>query len=255
MELKTPKTTVLIVDDDPSLRWTMSLILERKGYVAETAADGAEAVARIRENPFDMVLMDIRMPVMNGVQALKQIKTIRPKTIVTMMTAYAVEDLIQDAMEEGAFAILNKPVEIEEVIALIERSLKARQSALIMIVDDDQDTRDTLRNILTTQGYEVCMVCRGEDAVSLAREKTFDILLIDLKLPEMNGLETYLAIKEIRPQTVAIIFTAYPQDMAQLAEQAIKNNAYACLYKPLDIDQLLALIHGIVTQKKDNPGR
>lgn len=174
MERTTPKATVLIVDDDPSLRWTMSLILERKGYVTETAADGAEAVARIREKPFDIVLMDIRMPVLNGVQALRQIKVIRPQTVVAMMTAYAVEDLIQDALSEGAYAILDKPVDIEDVIALIEKSLKARRSILILIVDDDQPTRDTLYNILTKQGYEVCLARRGKDAVALARAQTFD---------------------------------------------------------------------------------
>jgi two-component system, NtrC family, response regulator HydG len=250
MEPVTPKTSVLIVDDDPSLRWTMSLILQRKGYVTETAANGAEAVAIIRENPFDMVLMDIRMPVMDGVQALKQIKAIRPHTVVTIMTAYAVDDLIQDALDEGAFAILNKPVEIEEVIALIKQALQDKQSALIMIVDADQSMRSLLQEILTREGYNVCLTGSGEDAIALARTRTFDILLIDLKLPELNGLETYLAIKAIRPHIVAIVFTAYPQDMTQIAEQALKNNAYACLYKPLDIDRLLALIREIVEQKR-----
>jgi two-component system response regulator HydG len=255
MDPKTSKTSVLIVDDDPSLRWTMSLILEHKGYAAETADDGAKAVDHVRKHPFDMVLMDIRMPVLNGVQALKQIKAIRPETVVAMMTAYAMEDLIRDALDEGAFAILNKPVEIEEVIALIEKSIKVKQSALIMIVDDDRALCTILQGILKEQGYETRMAGSGKDAIALASTITFDILLIDLKLPEINGLETYLAIKEIQPRAVAIIFTAYPQDTAQLAEQAIKNNAYACLYKPLDIDRLLALIGEIVAQKKGGPDR
>jgi two-component system response regulator HydG len=254
MNNKIPKTSVLIVDDDQSLRWTMSLILEHKGYVVETAADGAEAVARVQERPFDIVLMDIRMPVMNGVQALKQIRVIRPQTVVVMMTAYAVEDLIQDALIEGAFAILDKPVEIEQIINIIGTSVKVRQSALILVVDDDQATRITLQNRLTKQGYKVCTAGSGKEAIAMADETTYDILLIDLNLPELNGLETSLAIKEIRPQIVAIIFTAYPQDMAQLAKQAIQHNAYACLYKPLDIDYLLELIREVAGQNKGDPG-
>ncbi len=228
----------------------MSLILERKGYAVETAANGAEAVERVQERPYDIVLMDICMPVLNGVLALKQIKSIRPQTVVAMMTAYAVEDLIQDALVEGAFAILDKPVEIEQVIALIEKSMESRRSALILIVDDDQATRDTLRDILKKKGYRICIARSGEEAIAMARETPYDIVLIDLKLPELNGLETYLAIKDIDPQAIAIIFTAYPQDTAQLAEQAIKHNAYAYLYKPLDIDRLLELIGEIINQKR-----
>lgn len=133
MDCATPKAYVLIVDDDPSLRWTTSLILECEGYPTDTAANGAEAIERVQERPYDVVLMDLCMPVLNGVQALKQIKALRPQTVVVMMTAYAVEDLIQDALGEGAFAILDKPVDIEQIIAVIEESMAARQSALILI--------------------------------------------------------------------------------------------------------------------------
>lgn len=249
MDCITPKAHVLIVDDDPSLRWTMSLILERKGYTVETAANGAEAVERVRERPYDIVLMDIRMPVLNGVQALKQIKALRPQTVVSMMTAYAIEDLIQDALDEGAFAILDKPVEIEQVVAHIERSMAARQSALILIVDDDQTTHNTLQDILKQQGYKVCMAHSSDEAIAMVRETPYDILLIDLQLPELNVLETHLAIKEVHPQAVTIVFTGRPQSTTQLAEQAVKHNAYACLKKPLDIDWLLELIGEIVAQK------
>ena len=124
--------SILVVDDDDSLRRTLALILKHKGYPIETAADGAEAVARVRECPFDMILMDIRMPVLNGVQALKQIMAIRPQAVVAMMTAYALEDLIQDALAEGAFALLTKPVEIEQVMDLIEQARQARQGKIVL---------------------------------------------------------------------------------------------------------------------------
>lgn len=239
------KTSILIVDDDANLRRTLALILQHKDYVVETAADGVQAVEWVRERPFDMVLMDIRMPVMDGVQALKQIKGIRPQTAVTMMTAYAIEDLIQDALDQGAFALLNKPVEIDQVIALVEQAWRSRQSKLILLVDDDPAIRITLYEILTQKGYHVCTAGSGEDAIVQAHQKAFDILLIDLKLPTLNGLETYLAIKEFCPQTVAIVFTAFPLEVSHLAQQALDSNAYTYLCKPLDIDQLLELIREI----------
>lgn len=242
--------TILIVDDDPSLCRTMQMILERRGYAVETAPDGVQAVERVRAHPFDMILMDIRMPVLDGVQALREIKALRPDAVVTLMTGYAMEDLLQDALAEGAFAVLDKPVDVEEVMSLVKRVQEIRQGALVLIVDDDPATRTTLQRILTHQGYQICTASTGEEAIDFAHQRAFDVLLIDLRLPELNGLDTYLTIKAICPQTVAIVFTAYPRELDRLADLALRNNAYTCLYKPLDIDRLLALLQEITIKRE-----
>lgn len=245
-----PDTSILIVDDDASLRRTMALILTHKGYNVETAINGAEAVERVRARPFDMILMDICMPVLNGVEALKQIRDIRPHAAVTMITAYALQDLIQDALTEGAFALLEKPVEIDRVVALTEQARQMQQSMLILIVDDDPETRTTLQHILEQQKYRICTACSGEAAIAQARQTPYDILLIDLELPVLNGLETYLTIKEILPEAIAIVFTALSKKTNKLNKQALHSGAYACLYKPLDIDHLIELIHEIENERR-----
>ncbi len=74
------------------------------------------------ERPFDTVFMDIKMPSMDGVAAYRGIKRIRPGAVVVMMTAYAVDDLVDEALQEGAYGILYKPLDIERVIAVIERA-------------------------------------------------------------------------------------------------------------------------------------
>jgi DNA-binding NtrC family response regulator len=114
------KASILIVDDDISLCKIMTLILGRKGYAVTTAQDGAEAIERVKEKAFDMIFMDIRMLPMNGVETYKRIKKIRPEAVVMMMTAYAVEDLVQEALQEGAYGITYKPLDIKRVITVIE---------------------------------------------------------------------------------------------------------------------------------------
>jgi len=244
------QTSILIVDDDTGLRRTMAMIFERRGYVVETAADGAEAVARVRDHPFDMVLMDVRMPVLDGVQALKQIKALRPEAVVTMMTGFAIEDLLRDALAEGAFALLDKPVSIDEVIALIEQAQQIRQGALILIAADEPAAQTTLHDVLTQHGYRVCLARSHAEAIAQVHECAFDVLLVDLRLPAFNGLETYLALKAICPQAVAIVFTAFPRELHDLAELARNNDAYTCLPKPLDIDCLLELVQEVVGKKR-----
>ncbi len=122
------KGRVLIVDDNENLCKTLSFILNRKGYATATAHDGPDAIRLTEETPFDLTLMDIRMPLMNGVEAYKKIKRLRPRSAVVMMTAYSVEELVQEALEEGAFGIIYKPLDIEKVIFLIEKAKEGVQN-------------------------------------------------------------------------------------------------------------------------------
>ena len=98
------KANILIVDDNTSLCRTMAFVLGRKGYAVATAKDGPEAIEKVKERPFDMIFTDIKMPLMDGVETYKGIKKIRSEAVVVMMTAYAVEDLVQEALKEGALA-------------------------------------------------------------------------------------------------------------------------------------------------------
>jgi CheY-like chemotaxis protein len=244
------KSRILIVDDNVSLGKTMSFVLGRKGYAVTTARDGPEAIERVRERPFDMIFMDIKLPLMDGVETYRRIKQIRPEAVVMMMTAYTVEDLVQQALEEGAYGILYKPLDIEKVIAVIEKAREARQGALILVVDDDPGTCTTFKNILIKRGYKVGIAHTGEEAIALAQAAAYDIIFVDMKLPTINGLETYLAIKAINPEVVAIMVTAYRHELADLVEEALRNHAYTCLYKPLDMAEVLRLVDEIRERKQ-----
>jgi two-component system response regulator HydG len=244
------KASIMIVDDNISLCKTMSFVLGRKGYAVTAVGDGSEAIAIVEGRPFDIIFMDIKMPLMNGVETYKEIKKLRPEAVVVMMTAYAVEELVQEALQEGAYGIVYKPVDMEKMVALIESAIDVKQGALILVVDDDQGASITLKNILLKRGYKVGLAGTGEEAIAMARQNAYDIIFIDMKLPTINGLETYLAIKEVNPGAVAIMITAYHQEMADLVEQALKNDAYTCLYKPLDVAELLRLVGEIWERKK-----
>ncbi|MCK4411275.1 response regulator, partial [Candidatus Bipolaricaulota bacterium] len=239
------KANILLVDDNVSLTKTMFFALKRNGYAVTTAKDGHEAIAKVKEQPFAMIFMDIKMPLLDGVETYKEIKKLRPEAVVMMMTAYAVEDLVVEALEEGAYGIIYKPLDIEKVLTTIEEAIHAKKGALILVVDDDPGTCTTLNNILAHKGYTVSTTHTGEEAIAIVNKQAHDILFIDMKLPTINGLETYLAIRERNPKAVAIMITGYRQETAALVKQAIENDAYTCLYKPLDMEQLLKLVDEI----------
>ncbi len=114
------EANILVVDDSVGLRKTFSFILKRKGYAVTMAADGQEAVNEVMQCAFDIIFMDIKMPGMNGIEAYKNIKKIRSDAAVVMMTAFPLEKLVQEALRIGALAVLLKPLNIDEVVGLIE---------------------------------------------------------------------------------------------------------------------------------------
>jgi len=156
------KIDILIVDDDVDMAETLSDILTALEIQVEIAHDGLQALEKIKIKKFDIVLMDIKMPKMNGVECFKKIKKIRPKTTVMMMTAYAAQDLIAEALREGVYGIWYKPVEIKKVVELVENTPK--KGALLLIIDDDLSTCETLVDILQKKGYRLIQVSSGEEA-------------------------------------------------------------------------------------------
>ena len=233
------KTSVLIVDDDANFCNSLSKILAMKGYETLLADSGSHALELVKEKTVDIVLMDIKMPVMNGVETYKKLKTIKPNLRVIMMTAFSVDDLIKDAVKEGVYAVVRKPFDAETIINMIEKS---KDGALVAIVDDDPNICKTMKSILERKGYGVNTCLTGEEVIALAKERRYDAFCVDMKLPVLNGLEVYLEIKKINPKAVVIMMTAYRQEMDELIKQGIKDGAYTCLYKPLDMDEVIKII-------------
>ncbi len=238
---------ILVVDDNEDFCRNVEDILELKGYDVQSAHDGFKTIGIVQQNGIDLVLLDIKMPVMNGVETFKKIKEIAPGTPVIMMTAYAVEDLIRDSLREGAFGVLRKPLDFDKLFSFIEHATE--KDSMILVVDDDGNLCENIKDVLSEKSYRVSVAFNSDKAIEKAREENFDIILLDMKRPPLNGLEAYLAIRDIRPGVVVVIITGYSKQMGGIVEDAIKNNAYTCLEKPMDMDGLLSLLHRIEEQK------
>jgi DNA-binding NtrC family response regulator len=115
---------ILVVDDQSSVRELLRAVLETDGHEVDTASSGEEAVARLKEGFHDIVIMDIRMPGLDGVAALTRMKDLSPETGVIMMTAYASVETAVQAMKLGALDYITKPIDIDEVSAVISRFIE-----------------------------------------------------------------------------------------------------------------------------------
>ena len=235
------KTNVLVVDDLRSVRLTLGGILEDEGYDegynVVLAENGYQAIEMAKQTPFDLIFMDIKMPGINGVQTFREIKKINPEAVVIMMTAYSVEDLVREALEEGAYAVVYKPFDIEKIVSIIESAL---QKTLILVVDDSQTDRETLKTILEERGYGVVTASSGAEALAMVKEKRFDIIFLDVRLPDIDGVEFFEQVKAIDPEVAVIMMTGYSE--AELMQKVISHGAYTCIYKPFNVDKVVSLV-------------
>jgi len=115
---------ILIADDEDVIRFVLHEALQKEGYEIEEAAHGEEAVLKVRNTSFDLVILDIKMPRMDGIEALKEIQKIDPGMPVVMITAYGNSKIAMQAVREGAYDYFNKPFDVNEIRIVIKRALE-----------------------------------------------------------------------------------------------------------------------------------
>ncbi len=229
---------VLVVDDEASLLMTLAANLELEGFEVVEARNGPEALRAIQEGPpVDLVLSDIRMPGMHGVDLFRAVKQKSPGTPVILMTAFAMESLVQEALREGAFAVLPKPFSIEHVIATLGRAAKR---PLVLVVDDaERDARSTAE-ALVASGLRATVATDAGVALEAIRDGAIDVCVIDLVMPGVDGAELLERIKALDPTIGSIAVSGYP--VPQLMTKVAAAGAAACMRKPFDIGELIDAI-------------
>lgn len=121
------KNRVLVVDDEPGMRDFLEIMLRKDGYEVDTACDGTEAIDSIEQKMFDLAVVDVQMPVMNGIDVLQKINEKSPETTVIMITAYASHETAIEAMKLGAYDYITKPFKIDEIKLVIKKSLEKKR--------------------------------------------------------------------------------------------------------------------------------
>ena len=236
---------VLVVDDDCRMARTLADIFRVKGHNAETVHSAMEALEKIKDGQFDCVLSDIKMPEMSGVELHRAIKERQPDMPVVLMTAYSDDRLVKEGLEGGAITVLSKPLDINTLLGFFS-SLRKEHS--IVIVDDDPNFCKTLGDILKERGFSVTMYT--DPLKLLGRlDENIHMILLDMKLGETNGLDILKKIKKKHPRMPVILVTGYRGEMMESIEKALSITAHTCMYKPLQIEELLGTITEIYHQE------
>jgi len=234
---------IFIVDDNKDLAEGMAMLLQIEGHRVTLAYSGEQALKIFKQQDFDITFMDVKMPGMNGVESFFEIRKIKPDAKVMMMTAYSVKELLQQAIDGGAMGVLDKPVEPEKIKKILE---SVKPAGIILVADDDADFVASLEMNLNQSGYSVLVSHDGQQAVERVLQNDIDVLVLDLRLPVLSGLEVYMKLKQQNHSLPTLIVTGYAAEESEALTSLKALSVAGCLIKPFPPEVLLDAIENIM---------
>ena len=169
--------SVLVVDDQKNMRATTAMLLREAGHVVAEAEDGAAAMQRVRQETFDVVLTDLRMPGLDGMEVLRGVRAASPETQVIVMTAYGTIESAVEAVRQGAHDYISKPFQSEELLLRVGRALETRrlrgtvtllagelrrQSGLDRIIGRSAAIKDVIERVVRVAPTDASVLITGE---------------------------------------------------------------------------------------------
>lgn len=231
---------VLVVDDEALNVLTMTDILELHGWQAEAAYNGAEALDAVRARDFDAVVMDIRMPDMDGIEALREMKALRGDLKVVLMTGYSAWAFLEEARNAGAARLLPKPLEIEALGPLLDDLVS--EDERVLVVDDDAHFLESLADVLEQLGYPTLRAGSLDEARSILSRRTPRVVVWDLCLEDEPSAGFVSEIRRALSAAPLVLYSGYPDLLEEVRSALSTTSVRGFLTKPLDIDALVEIL-------------
>jgi len=238
LELDFSQFPVLVVDDEQDTCANLADIFTDLGYEVDVAYDGPSALELVKQKTYDIALLDLKMPGMDGLELFKRIKQISHGTVAIVVTAYATSETARKILAAGAWQIMPKPVEFS---ALLWQVNEALDQPLVLVVDDDHELCHTLWDLFREQNLRVHVAHDADAAFERLRNNDFNVVLIDFKLPKGSGVDVLRSVQEQNPQARTILITGHRNEAELAIKEALDQGADAVCYKPFNVPELLDL--------------
>jgi CheY-like chemotaxis protein len=243
--------SVLVVDDDVDTCYNLSDILTDLGYRVETAHDGSSALELVRRHTYDVALLDLKMPGMDGLTLYREIKRLRAGMVAIIVSAYASGAITEEALAAGAWQVLPKPVDFPRLLGLVEQAVG---QPLVLVVDDDPDLCASLWDVLRERHFRVALAYDEHSAAAQLRDTAFRVVLIDMRLPDGDGNRVFRLVRQANPQARTVLITGHRSEMDALVRRMLDEGADAVCYKPFDVPGLLRTLETLTRHEAGRPG-
>jgi signal transduction histidine kinase/DNA-binding response OmpR family regulator len=239
-------STILVIDDDPAILDIMQRFLNREGFNAITATSGQEGLRLAREQLPDMILLDVRMPNLNGWEVLSRLKS-DPELANIPVVMVTIEDDQSLGCALGATDYLLKPVDYDRLLTLLQPyRTSSSTSSSVLVVEDNADNRQMISRQLSKAGWCVLEAENGRQALEVMQSEQPEVILLDLMMPEMDGFEF---IRELRqhPQWRSLpIIVLTAKDLTLEERQWLNGQTQRIYQKGAGNRQLLDEIRSLI---------
>jgi len=250
---------LLIVDDEYSVVDALREYLTMRGYEVFGAGRWEEVVTVLRQEHPEVILLDIRLPGMSGMEILQKIRILEPRAQVIMITALDDANLRRDAMAAGAVGFAFKPLDVqslERVIMAATRQppplapkspIKASQ-VTVLVVDDEPEICVALRYYLVGLGYKVLTAANGTEALKTLQEARPrpDIMLLDLSMPQKGGFAVLEELRQYGTRIPIVVMSAHDNETVRQATQLLGVRKF--LQKPMPLPAIERTVREVLAQ-------
>jgi len=265
---------VLVVDDDRDVREAIGELLETEGFDVVEAANGLEALLQVKRSRPAAVVLDLMMPRLGGLDAIKRIRAFDRAIKIVVVTGSPDPELARQARALGAVAVLAKPLSTPDLFAALRAGTvpptpagSAAQAPLpearravahasptpeVLVVVAEPQLRVRLGELLTARGHAVRLVGDGAAGVRAIVEKAPHIVLLDVEMPGLSGVGVLPTIVALVPDTKVIMVNERAN--AELAKRSLAFGAFDCVTKPIDPPHLLQTIDAALAQRRVDLG-
>lgn len=257
---------LLLVDDEEEFLLATSQALGRRGFAVSVAPNGVTALEKISKESFDIVVLDVKMPDIDGIEVFNQIRNRLAELPVLLLTGHpSISDAFQTS-KQGIADYLSKPIDIDELANRAREAVaKARTQAAggdavgdasdtagpinVLIVDDETELLESLQRVFTRRNITTFTAESGPEALDLLQRELVDIMVLDVKMPGMDGLEVLRRVKTKHPSIQVILLSGHPSVEAAL--EGVKLGASEYLKKPPQISKLVETIKRLFRERQD----
>ena len=269
IDLQPDQMSVLIIDDDKIACEHAALVLEKTGISAEVAYSGREAIEMVRlrharRTPYNLILVDWKMPEMDGVETTKRIREIvGNESAIIILTAYRWDDVLEEALNSGVDSFIPKPVFATVVLDEYKSAIKKKNPSesveekvelsgrRILLAEDMQVNAEIMTMVLEMKNMQVEHAQNGRIALTKFEESEpyyYDAILMDMRMPEMDGLEATKRIRDLDREDakqipiIALTANAFDEDV----QRSLQAGMNAHLSKPVEPERLYQTLEALI---------